>query len=353
MSNYIKEISIKQIEDVFIGHAQNDEAKTGVSVIYFKNGAQVGCDISGGGPASRETPLTSPFTADNPINAVVLSGGSAFGLAAGDGVMKCLEDNKIGLDTGDTIIPLVVQSCIYDLEYGSSDIRPDAAMGYEACRNALDAADIETIQRGGAYRTAAGASVDAVMGNVGAGTGATVGKLLELPQAQKAGLGIHAIQAGDLKIAAVVVLNACGDIFDPENGQKIAGLMDKERKEFVDYEDTMIKMVETAKDCKEAALEKTSPVTNTTIGCIITNAKFNKAKMNKVASMTRSAYSRCIDPVGMMWDGDTIYAASIGSIECDISLAGALAAKAMQKAIVKAVETAKIEEQEYRKYAHI
>lgn len=325
MKELIKEISIKELEGISIGHAQDDEAKTGVSVIHFKNGAQVGCDISGGGPASRETPLTSPLTADNPINAVVLSGGSAFGLAASDGVMRCLEDNKIGLDTGDAIIPLVVQSCIYDLEYGRSDVRPDGEMAYQACQNALT-------------------GFDDCMGNVGAGTGATVGKLFDLPQAQKAGLGIHAIQAGDLKIAAVVVLNACGDIFDPENGQKIAGLLNKDRKEFLDYEEAMILMGEEAK--------KSDAVKNTTIGCIITNAKFDKAKMNKIASMTRSAYSRCINPVGMMWDGDTIYAASTGNIECDINLVGALSAKVMQKAIVKAVKTAEITEEEYRKNAH-
>ena len=351
MSKYIKEINIKDIDGFSIGHAQNDEAKTGVSVIYFKDGAQVGCDISGGGPASRETPLTSPLTADNPINAVVLSGGSAFGLAASDGVMKCLEDNKIGLDTGDAVIPLVVQSCIYDLEYGRSDVRPDVAMGYDACRNALAAAGVDVAGSGDTEDADAGKIVHAgteatgaatEMGNIGAGTGATVGKLFDLPQAQKAGLGIHAIQAGDLKIAAIVALNACGDIFNPETGQKIAGLLDKERREFIDYKDAMLEMAEAA---------KTSAVTNTTIGCIITNAKFDKAKMNKIASMTRSAYSRCIDPVGMMWDGDTIYAASIGDVESDISLVGALAAKAMEKAIVKAVETAKIDEEEFRKYA--
>ena len=334
MSELIKEISIKDIENVSLGHAQDDEAKTCVSVICFKDGAQVGCDISGGGPASRETPLTSPMTADNPINAVVLSGGSAFGLAASDGVMKCLEDNKIGLDTGDAIIPLVVQSCIYDLEYGRSDVRPDAAMAYQACVNALNGCDDR-------------------MGNIGAGTGATVGKLFDLPQAQKAGFGIHVIQAGDLKIAAVVVLNACGDIFDPDNGQKIAGLLDKERKYFIDYEDAMIVMQHGAAAQAENSAAKTSAVTNTTIGCVITNAKFDKAKMNKVASMTRNAYARCINPVGMMWDGDTIYAASVGDVECDINLVGSLAAKVMQKAIVKAVETAKIGEEEFRKYAHI
>lgn len=330
MSEMIREISITDIEGISIGHAQDHEAKTGVTVIYFENGAQVGCDISGGGPASRETPLTDILTADNPINAIVLSGGSAFGLAAGDGVMRCLEDDKIGLDTGSAIVPLVCQSCIYDLEYGRSDVRPDAAMGYEACSNALSAENDADLT-----------------GNIGAGTGATVGKLLGMRQAQKAGLGIHAVQAGELKIAAIVVLNACGDIFDPETGQKIAGLMDRDRKGFMDFEDTMLNMVQ------ENKMASTSAVTNTTIGCIITNARFDKAKMNKIASMTRSAYSRCINPVGMMWDGDTIYAASSGRVKCDVGLAGSLAAKVMQKAIVKAVESAEVDEQEFRKNAGV
>ena len=133
MSDLLKEISIKEIKGVSIGHAQNNEAKTGVSVFYFPNWAQAGCDISGGGPASRETPLTDPMTADNPLNAVVLSGGSAYGLAASDGVMRCLEENGIGYNTGYALVPLVCQSCIYDLGYGKNNVRPDAAMGYAAC----------------------------------------------------------------------------------------------------------------------------------------------------------------------------------------------------------------------------
>ena len=220
MESLIKEISIKDMDGVSIGHAQNDEAKTGVSVIYFENGAQAGCDISGGGPASRETPLTSSMTADNPLNAVVLSGGSAFGLAASDGVMRCLEERGIGFDTGFAKVPLVCQSCIFDLGYGKSDIRPDADMGYEACVRALEGCDDS-------------------MGNIGAGTGASVGKLLGMKQATKAGLGVHAIQVGDLKIAAIVVVNAFGDIFDSSNAQKIAGLMDPERKAFWDLEEIL------------------------------------------------------------------------------------------------------------------
>ena len=131
------EISVNDINDFRLGHASNKEAGTGVTVIYFPDGATAGCDISGGGPASRETPLTMPMTADNPINAIVLSGGSAYGLAASDGVMTCLEEHGIGYNTGVSLVPLVCQSCIFDLGYGSSKIRPDSAMGYEACMHAL------------------------------------------------------------------------------------------------------------------------------------------------------------------------------------------------------------------------
>lgn len=319
MNGLIKEISIKEIEGVSIGHAQDDDAKTGVSVIYFKNGAQAGCDISGGGPASRETPLTDPLTADNPLNAVVLSGGSAYGLAASDGVMKCLEENGIGYHTGYALVPLVCQSCIFDLGYGKNNVRPDAAMGYEACKKAME-------------------TCDDTMGNIGAGTGASVGKLCGMKQAMKAGLGIHAIQVGELQIGAVVVVNAFGDIFNPENGQKVAGLLDTTRTEFVDLEQVFLSFMSAPKDLFNA---------NTTIGCIITNAKFDKAKLNKIASMTRNAYARCINPVGTMADGDSIYVCSVGDVISDVNLVGTLSAKVMQKAILKAVEASKLPDEEY------
>lgn len=322
MNDLLKEISILDVKGVSIGHAQDDEAKTGVSVLYFPNGAQTGCDISGGGPASREIHLTDSMTADNPINAVVLSGGSAYGLAASDGVMQCLEENGIGYNTGYALVPLVCQSCIYDLGYGKSNVRPDAKMGYEACKKALESSDDR-------------------MGNIGAGTGASVGKLCGMKQAMKAGLGIHAVQFGELQIAAVVAVNAFGDIFNPENGQKIAGLMDPERKMFIDLEAAFMSFMSAPKDLFTS---------NTTIGCIITNAKFDKAKLNKIASMTRNAYARCINPVGTLADGDSIYACSVGDVVSDLNLVGTLSAKVMQKAIMKAVRAAELDDEEYLKY---
>ncbi len=304
----LKEISITEIEGIRIGNAQNVEARTGVTVILFDQGAKVGADISGGGPASRETPLTSPVTADNPINAIVLSGGSAFGLAAGDGVMRYLEEHGAGFETGYAKVPLVCQSCIYDLGVGRADIRPDAAMGYKACT------DAEKNQP--------------FSGCIGGGTGATVGKLYGMERSMKAGLGIYAAAVGELQMAAVVVVNALGDIYDPENGRKIAGLRSADGQGFAD----------TSQEIYKISQRKNLFNSNTTIGAVITNGRFSKAEMNKIASMTRNAYARCIRPVGTMADGDTIYAASLGTVEADINMAGTLAAEVMARAIRKAVQ---------------
>lgn len=305
----IREIAITDMPEVSIGNVQSDEAKTGVTVLLFdKKGAVVGVDISGGGPASRETPLTSPVTADNPINAIVLSGGSAYGLAAADGVMRCLEDHGIGFETGYAKVPLVCQSCIYDLGYGSATVRPDSAMGYAACEKAL-------------------AGGNPSCGSVGAGTGATVGKICGMERAMKSGLGMYAVELGELRMAAVVVVNALGDIFDPCTGKKIAGLLTADGTSFGDSCEELWKM----------GRRENLFTGNTTIGAVFTNGKFNKAQMNKIASMTRNAYARCINPVGTMADGDSIYAASAGDVEADLNVAGTLAAYVMERAIVAAI----------------
>ena len=312
----VKEIPITDLADLRIGNAQDYEAMTGVTVLLFDKGAKAGVDISGGGPASRETPLASPLTADNPLNAIVLSGGSAFGLAASDGVMHYLEEHGIGYDTGFARIPLVCQSCIYDLSVGRADVRPDAAMGYAAC------ADAE--------------HPHPVSGIVGAGTGASVGKICGRENATKTGLGLYAVSIGDLKIAAVVVLNALGDIFDPETGKKIAGPKKPDGNGFFDTREELYKL------SQKTDLFQNDPnnKTNTTIGAIITNGDFSKAELNKLASMARCGYARCINPVNTMADGDSIYAASIGTVPADLNMAGTLAAEVMAEAIQKAVKDA-------------
>lgn len=302
----VKEISISQIRGLRIGNAQDEEAKTGVTVLLFDQGARVGVEISGGGPASRETPLASPVTADNPVNAIVLSGGSAFGLAAGDGVMRYLEEHGIGYETGYAKVPLVCQSCIYDLGCGRADVRPDADMGYAACVDAKR------------NRPACG--------NVGGGTGATVGKLYGMERSMKSGLGFYAAALGNLQMAAVVVVNALGDIYDPDSGRKIAGLLNADGQGFAD----------TCQELYRISRRTDLFNSNTTIGAVVTNGKFSKAEMNKIASMTGNAYARCIRPVGTMADGDTVYAASTGEVEADINVAGTLAAEVMARAIQKA-----------------
>ena len=302
-----EEIDIRDIDGLRIGNAQDTEAKTGVTVLLFDKTARVGIDVSGGGPAAIETHLADPTTADNPINAIMLSGGSAYGLAAASGIRHYLEEHGIGYDTGFARVPLVCGSCIYDLCNGSASVRPDGAMGYSAC---LDA------ERNNPQS-----------GDYGAGCGATVGKICGMERASNAGLGMYAAKLGDLEIAAVVVVNALGDVYDPATGVEVAGLRSPDGKQFVDTRTELYKI------CK-----KTDMFTgNTTIGAIVTNGAFNKAEMSKIAAMTRNAYARCIRPVGTMADGDTIYAATIGNVSADINVVGTLAADVMEKAILNAV----------------
>ncbi len=309
-TNLFDEIKITDIDGLRIGNAQDDVAKTGVTVLIFDKGARVGIDVSGGGPATRETHLADPTTADNPANAIVLAGGSAFGLAAADGVMRYLEERGLGYDTGFARVPLVLGSCLYDLAYGSADVRPDAAMGYEACGNA-EANEPES-------------------GDFGAGCGATVGKICGMERSSNSGLGLYAAQLGELKMAAVVAVNALGDVYDPQSGERIAGLRSEDGSELIDTRSELYRI-----------RKQTDMFTgNTTIGAIVTNAGFTKAEMSKVASMARNAYARCINPVGTLADGDTIYAASVGDVEADVNVAGTLAADVMTRAIVDAVKSA-------------
>ena len=303
----VEEIKITDIEGLRIGNAQDDAARTGVTVLMFDNGARAGIDVSGGGPAARETHLADPTTADNPLNAIVLAGGSAYGLAAADGVMRYLEEHGIGYDTGFARVPLVCGSCIYDLNCGSATVRPDAQMGYAAC------VDAERNAPAG--------------GGVGAGCGATVGKICGGERCSNAGLGMHAVRLGKLEMAAVVVVNALGDVYDPATGRQVSGLKTEDGTGLMDSRDELYKIA-----------ARTDMFTgNTTIGAIITNGSFTKAEMSKIASMTRNAYARCICPVGTLADGDTIYAGSIGDVAADVNVAGTLAADVMQRAILNAV----------------
>ena len=321
-------IPFSQLEGVQVGNAQDDEAKTGVTVLYFPNTAMGAVDISGGGPASRETPVVDPERADTPLDAIVLAGGSAYGLEAANGVMDCLEEHGHGYNVGVGVVPIVVQSDIFDLSYGSYSVRPDKAMGRRACLDALS-------------------GTHPVSGNVGGGTGATVGKICGMRQAQKSGIGYAAFQLGNLQVGAVVVVNAVGDIF--ENSVKIAGVTTPDRRAFLDFRQLMYGEIGPDGTPVQKTMAEADR-TNTTIGAIITNGKFTKAKLRKIASMARNGYARAICPVGTQGDGDTIYAASTGSgVEADVNVVGTLAAQAMEAAIIDAVKSAQISDEEYLK----
>ncbi len=308
----LKQIQITEIENIRIGHAQDMEHATGCTVIICENGAPAGVDVRGGGPASRETELLRPVADCTGIHALLLSGGSAFGLDAAGGVMEYLEERNIGFDVGVTKVPLVCESCLFDLNVASHRVRPDKKMGYEAC--------IQSEQN------------KPVMGNVGAGTGASVGKLGGIQTAMKSGVGIYAIQLGDLKIGAIVAVNALGDVYDYKTGKRLAGMRTNDGKDWADSEQILYKLYNQKKNLFHQ---------NTTIGAIITNAKFDKTHMNKIAAMAQNGYARSIRPVHTTADGDSIYALSVGEIEADLNVTGTLAAQVMAEAIKNAVLEAK------------
>lgn len=249
---------------------------------------------------------------------MLLSGGSAFGLDAAGGVMEYLAEKGIGFAVGDIRVPLVLQSCIFDLAFVSDKVKPDKAMARKAC----EAAEVNTPTEG----------------NVGAGCGATVGKLCGPDYAMNSGLGMYAVQLGDLKVGAIVSVNACGDVYDETTNQILAGTLAPDKKHFADTEKTLYQMyMQMSAAAKAEAAKGQNGVTNTTIGCILTNAKFDKAKLNKIAALAQNGYARSIRPVHTMMDGDTIYALSVGDLEVDINIVGTLASRVMAQAVKNAV----------------
>ena len=308
-------ISIKQMSGFRIGSWEDTAGGTGCTVIICRDGAPCGIDVRGGGPASRETELLKPTAAADKIHAVALCGGSAFGLDAASGVMKYLAERDIGFDTGICKVPLVVASSIFDLACASKDIHPDADMGYKACQ----AAELNEVEEG----------------NHGAGTGATVGKYAGAGFRMKSGLGICAAQEGDLQVAAVVAVNALGDVYDRQ-GNIIAGMLNKDKTGFACTDKMML-----LEYSKTADLFSRGGTTNTTIAVVMTNAAFDKTAMNKVAALAGNGIVRAISPVNTMADGDSVYALSVGNITADINVVGSFAAQVLQEAVERAVKTAK------------
>jgi L-aminopeptidase/D-esterase-like protein len=310
-STKTREIDFLEIEGLQVGHAQDVEAATGCTVIISEAGAAVGVDVRGGAPGTRETDLLNPVNLIQEVHAIVLAGGSAFGLDAAAGVMQYLEEKGVGFDVQVTKVPIVCGAVLFDLNMGDHRIRPDKAMGYHACLNAR--------------------STGCEQGTIGAGTGASVGKILGMKRAMKSGLGCFALDADGLKVGALVAVNCLGDVVDPLSGKQLAGPLNADGQTLANTEEIMIN-----RWCDKKSLFSG----NTTIGVVVSNAAFTKAEATKLASMSQNGYARTMRPAHTMYDGDTIFAMSTGNIKADLSVVGLLAAIAMEQAVIAAVQNA-------------
>ena len=311
-------IAVTDIPGFKIGQVEDAAGATGVTAIVAAAGAEgmaAGIDVRGGGPASRDTRVLDPLAAAQRIHAVLLAGGSAFGLDAAGGAMRYLEERGIGLEVGPVRVPLVCQSDIFDLLVGSPTARPDADMGYAACA----AAEL------GNYRD----------GSYGAGCGATVGKAWGPEFCMKAGIGSHAVRTGGLYVGAVVVVNALGDVVDPATGAVVAGALSADGRTFRSSTDALVALH--GAGAAAGAANAAGAVANTTIGAILTNADLTKAQLCKVAAMGHDGMARAIRPVHTSMDGDSLYALSTCTVPASADLVGVLAADAVAQAILAAV----------------
>ncbi|MFH1102905.1 MAG: P1 family peptidase [Pseudomonadota bacterium] len=304
----MKEIAFTDMEGIKVGHAQNIDAATGCTVVICEKGATTGVDVRGGAPGTRETDLLNPSNLVEKVHAVLLTGGSAFGLDAAAGVMQFLEERSIGFDVQVTKVPIVCGAALFDLAIGDHRVRPDKEMGYQACLNA---------------------GKENIQGNVGAGTGATVGKIMGMGRAMKSGLGSYALHIGELKVGAIVALNSLGDIIDPQTGEKLAGPLNDDKRTLADTEDIMIRSYFNKKNLFGG---------NTTICVVATNALLTKSQATKLASMAQNGYARTIRPAHTMFDGDTIFAMALGQVEADLTVVGLMAARVVERAVIAAVK---------------
>ena len=315
--------AITDIPGIEVGQSQDDEALTGCTVILCRKGAVGGVDVRGSAPGTRETDLLNPINLVDKVHAVVLAGGSAFGLDAASGVMKYLEEQKIGYGHGATRVPIVPAAILFDLDLGKSARHPDPEMGYTAVSFAASGLVAE--------------------GNVGAGTGASVSKIFGMGGAMKSGLGTASLEiGGGVRVAAIVAVNAFGDVLDPATGQILAGARPTSLGPVKlggagAFADTL-KVMQTLAGRTILALATGG---NTVIAVVATNAKFDKAQTTKVAQMAQDGLARTIRPAHTMLDGDTVFALATGQKKADVSSVGAYAAEVLAQAILRAVKMAK------------
>lgn len=298
------------VGNIKVGHAQDYEGGTGLTLILPDPGNTAGVDVRGGAPGTRETDLLNPLNQVSEVSSIILSGGSAYGLEAASHLMKILEKEGIGFDVGVGVVPIISQAVLFDLAYKNPKARPDEKMTQKAFESAT-------------YD-------DKSQGILGAGTGATVGKALGPEYLVKSGLGQASITKGDLVVSAIVAVNAFGDIFDYHKGLQIAGpTKDGKMLKTIDLIDQIL-----------GSFADIKP-SNTTIGAVATNATFSKTELTKIAGMAHDGYARSINPVHTLFDGDTIFSLATNKVEANINLVGALAAEAMSMAIANAIYASK------------
>jgi L-aminopeptidase/D-esterase-like protein len=302
--------SITDVGGIRVGHFTDTRRPTGCTVVIFDKPAVAGVDVRGAAPGTRETDLLNPINTVQHVNAILLSGGSAFGLDAASGVMRYLEERGLGFRMGPIVVPIVPAAILFDLNIGDSKIRPNAESGYAACQNASDANVPE--------------------GNVGAGSGATVGKLFGMQSAMKGGIGTASLKIGKsgLIVGAIVAVNSVGDVLDHKSGKILAG----SRASDGNFRNCMTQIISGSKQEARAG-------ENSSIGVVATNAALNKVQVTRMAQMAHDGLARTINPVHTDLDGDTIFAASTGAsqIQADVTTIGSVAAEAVSRAVLRAV----------------
>jgi L-aminopeptidase/D-esterase-like protein len=305
--------SIVDVAGLAVGHFTDARRPTGCTVVLVPEGAACGVDVRGAAPGTRETELLSPLNAVEQVHAVLLAGGSAFGLDAAGGVMRWLEERGIGVAVGPARVPIVPAAILFDLWVGDARIRPDAAAGYAACEAA-------TRER-------------PAQGNVGAGAGASVGKLFGIERAMRGGIGSASVTVAGITVGALVAVNALGDVIDTASGRPVAGARSADGTKLLGTMDALLRGELPA---------PFQPGQATTIGVIATDAHLNKAQANKVAQMAHDGLARSINPVHTMGDGDTLFALATGASGCEanVTLIGALAAEVTARAVLRAVHAA-------------
>jgi L-aminopeptidase/D-esterase-like protein len=295
--------SLTDINGVLAGHYTDAQSQTGCTVVLLGSGAVAGVDVRGSAPGTRETDLLRPTNAVQQAHALLLSGGSAYGLAAADGVMCWLEEHGFGFDTGAVIVPIVPAAVLFDLAVGSALIRPDAAAGYQACQNA---------------------SGNLAQGRVGAGTGAMIGKAAGMQRAAHGGFGTASIVLpGGVIVSAGIAVNALGDIYDHTTGRKIAGMQGG-----------------SVSDVLMSGRGLDFSAQNTTIGIVGTNAALTKEQANKLAAVGQDGIALCVRPAHTMFDGDTVFAFGTGEKTSDFNAILTAGAEAVARAVINAVTEA-------------